>query len=425
MACAAGRGNEIKRVATLALVLAALAATTLASGCGARADPHQSRAMSFAPMSGATSRPASAGRGVTPRTLAGSFVIDLTWVSARTGWALAGARCARGLCPEVAGTGNGGRNWQPLPTPPGFIQDGHVDCSKKPCVSHIRFATASVGYLFGPALFITRDGGRSWARENSAPVEALEPSAGTVVRIVYDHSGCPGPCHRTVEEAPARSSNWQTLIRLGLPRGDSREASAQVIREGSQVIYVPIYGDQAAGAGTQHAIIFRSLDGGRTWRPLADPCGGGRRLYDAVDLAAAPAGIVAALCAPRSGGPSGEFVLISTDRGSSWRARRRVPGSPRLIAAASAGHFVVADGPVSGNGPTPTTSPSPPTAAGTGRPSYAIQNRSTRQHRAAPSSVSRTPRSAAGSATSGRSGQPATAASTGSAAPSLEADHLK
>ena len=36
---------------------------------------------------------------------------------------------------------------------------------------------------------------------------------------------------------------------------------------------------------------------------------------------------------------------------SSWRPRHRLPGSPRLIAAASPSHLVVADGPVSGNGP--------------------------------------------------------------------------
>jgi len=34
-------------------------------------------------------------------------------------------------------------------------------------------------------------------------VEALEPLAGTVVRVVYDHAGCPGPCTRTVQETTA------------------------------------------------------------------------------------------------------------------------------------------------------------------------------------------------------------------------------
>ncbi len=351
------RGKEMKRVRLLAFVLAALAATMLAAGRSGGADRDQPPVTSSVPISGATpTSPTPSVFGSSEVTLRGAlpgpFVIDLTWVSARTGWALAVTSCARGLCPQIAQTRNGGQTWQRLPSPPGFIEDGRLDCSKKPCVTHLRFATASAGYLFGPALFVTRDGGRSWARENSPPVEALEPSSGAVVRIVYDHTGWPGPCDRTVEEAPAGSSSWRTLLRLGLPRGDSREVAAQAIRAGSRVIYVPIYGDQAAGAGTQHTIIFRSLDAGRSWRRLDDPCGGsGRRVYDAVALAAAPARIVAALCAPRSGRPTGEFVRTSTDAGSSWRPRHRLPGSPRLIAAASPSHLVVADGPVSGNGP--------------------------------------------------------------------------
>lgn len=325
----------MKRAGLFTIVLAVFSATMLASGQGAR--DHSS---------------VSASSGLTPpTTLAGSFVIDLTWVSNRRGWVLAAAPCARGLCPEVARTVNGGRTWQPLQTPPGFIEDERVDCSRKPCVTQIRFVTASVGYLFGPALFISRDGGRSWVRQTSPPVEALEPASSTVVRVVYDHTGCPGPCHRTVEQAQRGSTIWRPQLRLGLPRADSREGRAQTIREGSQVIYVPIYGDLAAGAGTLHAIIFRSLDGGRTWRRLDDPCGGnGRHVYDAIGLAAAPGGVVTTLCAPRGGNPTGDFVLTSTNHGSSWQSRHPVPRSPRLIAAASRSHIVVADGQVSGNG---------------------------------------------------------------------------
>jgi photosystem II stability/assembly factor-like uncharacterized protein len=322
----------LKRIGLLAL----LGPTVLAGGCsgGSR---------------GTASTPAAAA--TTTRVLAGSFVMDLTWISDRTGWALAGAPCARGLCPVLARTGDGGRTWRRLPVPPGSIQGVLVDCSKKACVSHVRFATASLGYLFGPALFITRDGGRSWAREKSPPVESLEPSAGSVVRLVYDHTGCPGPCNRTVQEARAGSTTWRLLIRLGIPRADSREGSAQTIRGGSGIIYVPIYGSLAAGAGTQHTILFRSPDGGRTWRRLGDPCGGsGFRVHDAVALAAAPGGVLAALCVPRNAAPGDRFVLTSSDEGSSWGPRHRVPGSPWLITAASSTHLVVADGPVGGSG---------------------------------------------------------------------------
>jgi photosystem II stability/assembly factor-like uncharacterized protein len=289
--------------------------------------------------------------------LAGSFLVDLTWVSDQRGWALAAAPCARGLCPRVAATRDGGRTWTALPTPPGVIQDenGTVNCLHAACVvSQLRFATARVGYLFGPALFQTDDGGRSWHRVLSRPVEALEPSAGTVIRVVYDHTGCPGPCTRTVQETTAGSDTWHTLLRIP-PTISNGGVAAQLIRQGDSVIYLPIYGHTAGGAGTAHTAIFRSTDGGNTWQQLADPCGGTiQNEHDASALAAAPGGFVAVLCQPRAG-TGLTFVLTSADYGSSWSPPRAVPGGTRhylnLIAAASPGRLAVATGGAQGSGP--------------------------------------------------------------------------
>ena len=344
--------------------------------------------------------------------------MDLTWVSSQRGWALAAAPCASGLCPRVAATGDGGRTWTALPVPPGIIQGetGTVDCAAVACVSQIRFATAEVGYLFGPALYQTDDGGRTWHRAPSRPVEALEPSAGTVVRVVYDHAGCPGPCDRTVQETTAGSGTWHTLLRIP-PGSDTGGVAAQVVRPGPSVIYLPVYGNRAGGAGAE-AVIFRSADGGNTWQRLTDPCGGtGQQEHDTAGLAAAPGGFLAVLCLPRSE-TGATFVLTSTDHGSSWRPPRPVPGGTQhslsLIAAASPGRLVVATGGVTGGGP--FTYRLEVSADGGLRWSAAIPapRRSTPGHPAPPSRVSKTPGSAGGSATSGTSGPPATKACTGS-----------
>ncbi len=347
---------------------ALVAALSLVSGgAGGHAvglsGPAQDHPRVSAPAGAAHPPPAAATRSLAgalgARGLAGSFVMDLTWVSGQQGWALAAAPCARGLCPQVARTGDGGRTWTQLPTPPGVIQDGAgaVGCDRVACVSHIRFATPKVGYLFGPSLYETRDGGQTWQRVRSRPVEALEPSAGTVVRVVYRHSGCPGPCTRTVQEATAGSAAWHTLLHIwpGMINGGGSEAvAAQVIRPGPSVIYVPVYGNLAAGAGAQHTVIFRSTDGGSSWQRLADPCGGaGPAVHDAVALAAATGGFLSALCVPRSG-TGGEYVLTSADFGTFWSQPRPVPGGTRhdlhLIAAASPKRLVVANGGAAGNG---------------------------------------------------------------------------
>src|SRR5690242_1199024 len=203
----------MKRVGWL-LATAGVVICSVACGTQAPGGIHRTPAQALAgPTGSAVAGSAGAPAGSPP---GGSFLMDMTWVSDRHGWALAAAPCGRDLCPRLATTTNGGQTWAALPAPPGRVgsPDGTAGCARMGCVSQVRFATATVGYLFGPALFQTDDGGRSWRRVPGRPVEALEPSAGTVVRVVYDHTGCPGPCDRAVQETTAGSAAWHTVLRL-------------------------------------------------------------------------------------------------------------------------------------------------------------------------------------------------------------------
>jgi photosystem II stability/assembly factor-like uncharacterized protein len=210
------------------------------------------------------------------------------------------------------------------------------------------------GYLYGPALLATTDGGQTWRPENSLPVEALEPTQGHVYRIVYDHGGCPGPCDRTVEVAPAGSATWRTVLSIPFMDVASRQDSAQLVTQGSQDVYIAIYGDLAAGGGAQQAVLFRSVDAGRTWRRLGDPCGGsGTAVNDATSLAASAGGFAVALCVPRSGN-SRVFVVTTSNSGATWGPPHLAPGAlppASLIAAASPTHFALATAPTTGSGP--------------------------------------------------------------------------
>ncbi|MGA8635926.1 MAG: sialidase family protein [Candidatus Dormiibacterota bacterium] len=265
---------------------------------------------------------------------------------------MSAAECASGLCAELASTIDGGKTWRQLPSPPVLIASGTVDCSKAVCISHIRFATRMLGYLYGPALLVTSNGGQSWRPEESLPVEALEPTHGQVYRIVYDHGGCPGPCDRTVEVASAGSAAWRTVLSIPFMAVESRQDSAQLVTQGSQDIYIAIYGDLAAGGGTQQAVLFRSLDAGRTWRRFGDPCGGsGAAVNDAISLAASTGGFVVTLCVPRIGN-SRVFVVTSSNGGTTWGPPHPAPSSVlQLIAAASPTHLALATGPTTGSGP--------------------------------------------------------------------------
>jgi len=336
-------------------LLAAAAVTICAVACGTRAPGETHRTP--APAGAGTRASAAAGPAgaLAGSPVGGSFLMDLTWVSDRHGWALAAAPCGRELCPRLATTIDGGRTWTALPALPGWVgPNGTAGCARLGCVSQVRFATATVGYLFGPALFQTSDGGRSWRRVPGRPVEALEPSAGTVVRVVYDHTGCPGPCDRTMQETTAGSSAWHTVLRIPAA-ADAGSVAAQLVRQGASVLYVLLYGHVAGGAGQAHTAILHSTDGGATWQWLADPCpGAGLDEHDTSGMAAAPGGFAAVLCPPRSGTGT-TFVRTSADNGSSWGPPRPVPGGTRdhldLIAAANGAHLVLATGGETGEGP--------------------------------------------------------------------------
>jgi photosystem II stability/assembly factor-like uncharacterized protein len=321
------------------------------TGCAGQLSQPDQAALASGPRHSAssplrTSAPASTPTGslAVSSALADSHLLDLTWLNSQRGWALAAAACSSGLCPRVAVTRNGGRSWAALSVPAGLNGNWQTE------ISQIRFATAKVGYLFGPAFYETRDGGHSWRRVRSRPVEDLEPGPGTVLRIVYDHLGCPGPCNRTVQEALAGSGAWHTLLRISI--ADANDGiRAQIIRAGTRVIYVPVYADLASGLRGVKSVIFRSTDAGRSWQRLPDPCGGtGMNTHAATAMSAGPRGYLAVLCGSVSG-TSGTFIRTSADNGSSWSTPQTVPSGLQLLATPGPGRLVLATGGVGGSGP--------------------------------------------------------------------------
>jgi photosystem II stability/assembly factor-like uncharacterized protein len=284
--------------------------------------------------------------------LADAFLADLSWVSTGEGWALATRPCATGsagTCAVLAHTLDGGAHWQILPTLPRNSTVGCIDIS---CVGSVAFANSNVGYLYGPGLLMTSDGGRSWQAEPGLQVETLTIANGAVYRVAYGQSACPGPCQPTLQEAAVGSSVWETLVGdLDTP---DRSASAQIVSSGTTLL-VAMYGSQA-GPFSAQAVLYRSTDAGGSFEQLSDPCSGMGPVgveEDLIDLTSAPGGFFAGLCSPHTG--TGTFVVTSNDDGSSWQRAGALPGAQDqgwgLVAAASSTTLVVATGSTSGAGP--------------------------------------------------------------------------
>lgn len=285
--------------------------------------------------------------------LADSTLADLTWVSATDGWALASQPCDTGTCARLAHTTDGGSQWQALPDPQAAVggRVGGACPSSGLCVRSIRFATSQIGYLFGPNLLMTTDGGRTWKPQPGPKVEALTVDGGRVLRVAYGHSGCPGPCHPVLQESQIGSTTWTNLVgSLAYP---GRSGSAQIVVSGSSAL-VALYGSQA-GPVSARAVVYRSTDSGATWARQADPCPSGTGPHGEVDLvglASGPNGLFAGLCRYHLQ-DNGAFVITSTDGGGHWKRSAPLPTSPALldlVAVPSPSTLAVATGSTGGSG---------------------------------------------------------------------------
>jgi photosystem II stability/assembly factor-like uncharacterized protein len=284
--------------------------------------------------------------------LANWSLLSTSWISATQGWALAAQPCTAGTCARLARTTDGGRSWQVLPDPPAAIEQGTTDCTVNACVSQVSFASSAIGYLYGPALLMTTDGGWTWQVQPGRQTGTLTIAGGQVYRGAFTSDGCPGPCQPSLQVAPAGTADWRTII--GQITEPDRGNFGQIAVSGPDLL-VDMVGS-IAGPVSANAVVYRSTDGGATWAQLSsDPCsgrgpGGAAEEDDLIGLASAPGGFFAGLCYRRASLDS--FVITSADGGATWQVTAAAPSGQALglIAAASPATITVATVATGGNG---------------------------------------------------------------------------
>lgn len=282
-------------------------------------------------------------------------LVDLSWLSARDGWALLGRSCGRDhrRCAVAEETRDGGARWRHLGLLPAeigsssigaFETGGDLSCAARhPCVTHLLFTSRSVGYAYGPSLFMTLDGGRSWTRVPADPIESMVSSGSKLFRIVYAHTGCPGPCNPELQGSIPGSRTWTRLTAPVAPDG----AGTSLYAAGSNV-YVFSWRNIAGGLSS-HADIAVSRNGGRTWSSIEDPCGSDSRTeFDAANASAA-GNLLGVLCVPKGGGRP--IVALSRDAGRTFVRGGTVPGGRGQIAISRSGVIAIGNAGVTGTGP--------------------------------------------------------------------------
>ncbi|MDA8263414.1 MAG: hypothetical protein M0Z47_11365, partial [Actinomycetota bacterium] len=123
------------------------------------------------------------GTATSPSTFgavpAGFYPSSATFVSPTDAFALGGVACSSaptGWCAELAASTDTGASWTAVPMTGIPLESVTPIGTQKTAangVSKVRFASPSVGYAFGPALYLPTDGGLSWTQLSVPGVSGL------------------------------------------------------------------------------------------------------------------------------------------------------------------------------------------------------------------------------------------------------------
>ncbi len=295
-------------------------------------------AASIVPAGAATpARPGGTAAGVP----AGFIAESISWITPAQGWVLGTTSCGKaGNCPtsDVIGTSNGGGTWRQIgkiaaPVP----KAGNASSG----ITEIRFATAKVGWAFGPGLWRTADGGRTWKATRipgrGRQVLSLAVSATAAYAIVSPCAFGTGLC----------SSKPLTTWRIGtsarswtrMPVSLRTNVAANVAAYGGSVYLV-----NPAVSLPHTSQLFVSTDGGARFASRRVPCTAQEEntLIQAVPYSATKVGF---LCDGNPGfGKAVKAVYLSSNNGKTdtYAGTLGLFGIEAQLAISPAGNLAVA-----------------------------------------------------------------------------------
>ena len=287
--------------------------------------------------SGNGNQAASSAVSSGPAPVPGNFrPTSVTFVGPRTGWvigqALTPGHCATQFCTSVARTDDAGKTWTGVPAPMTGAADGVSG------LSQIRFLDLTDGWAYGPQLFATHTGGRTWAQVDTGGlrVTALE-TVGDRVFAVWASCTGDGPaygasCTRfTLYSASATGGTWAPVgaPTTGLTNGTAREATELVLTGSRGYLLAP-----------GGALYAGPVDGSGPWTrvsSLAASCPVGPARADVHEhgalLGAVNASDLLLACASASRGTNPsvstqqKFIYSSKNGGVSWEQLTTAPAA--------------------------------------------------------------------------------------------------
>ncbi|MGH3257339.1 MAG: hypothetical protein ACRDOU_18430 [Streptosporangiaceae bacterium] len=200
---------------------------------------------------------------------------SVTFVGTDTGWVIGQAgtpgQCATEFCTSVARTDNAGDSWSGVPAPLTGAADGATG------VSQIRFLNLDDGWAFGPELWATHNGGRTWAQVDThgQRVTDLETVGGRVFAVFATCTGggaafASGCTSFTLYSSPSWVDDWAPVGALtsGLTAAAPDGAASLFLTETRGFLLAP--------DGTLYAGQVGGVDGAAAWQAVGRiPCAGG------------------------------------------------------------------------------------------------------------------------------------------------------
>ena len=269
---------------------------------------------------------------------------SLTAVSTRTiftiGQAGTPGNCATQYCTSVARTQDGGATWTGLPAPLTGAPDGSAG------VGQIRFLEGINGWAFGPELWATHNGGKSWHRigthgQRVIDVEAVGNRA-FAVEATCTGTGpeyaaqCDGfTLYSTLASADSWTKVGATTTNLAPPGG------AQGGAQGAGSAAIVLTGTRGYLLAPDGRLYAGPVDGTAAWHAASDiPCDTGQPQANGQ-----PAGALLGAEPPQSlilDCTQDKLIYTSSNAGKSWQQMWTAPtAAPATSIAASPAYSVM------------------------------------------------------------------------------------
>jgi hypothetical protein len=215
-------------------------------------------------------------------------------------------------------------------------------CANSAPAGWLTFDDAGDGFLYGPKLFTSHDGGVNWAPSAQPGAVVAVVAVGRSVWMLEQvctagtHSAnCP---LRLLESgdggrhfAPAPRQPPLTLSRTFVVDPGSAQGQSWLVRVNARAAYVLA----PPSAGGSAPLLYTS-DGGDSWTGRTSPCPAGLSTV----LSVAPGGALFAVCAGEpSAGAQSKSSAVSTDGGRSWTAHAPCPNLNICATALSQGYL--------------------------------------------------------------------------------------